>query len=107
MSTEQNKGRDVMKTPPAPNLYPACVAPACVAIALLLITSTQATERQILNGHVPTATVHSQPVGRLPGSSRLNLVIGLPLRNQEALSNFLEQLYDPASTQNRHYLTPE
>ena len=48
-----------------------------------------------------------QPVGRLPGSSRLNLAIGLPLRHQEALTTLLEQLYDPASPQYRHYLTPE
>ena len=43
----------------------------------------------------------------MPGSSRLNLVIGLPLRNQEALITLLDQLYDPASPQYRHYLSPE
>jgi uncharacterized repeat protein (TIGR03803 family) len=91
-----------MKTPLTANLHPACVV-----IALLFITSARATERQILNGHVPKAAARSQPVGRLPGSSRLNLAIGLPLRNQEALSNLLEQLYDPASIQYRHYLTVE
>jgi subtilase family serine protease len=44
-------------------------------------------------------------VGRLPGSNRLNLAIGLPLRNQAELNGLLEQLYDPASPQYRHYLT--
>jgi uncharacterized repeat protein (TIGR03803 family) len=48
-----------------------------------------------------------QPVGRLPGANRLNLAIGLPLRNQAELTALLEQLYDPASPQYRHYLTPE
>jgi uncharacterized repeat protein (TIGR03803 family) len=37
----------------------------------------------------------------------LNLAIGLPLRNQEALTNRLRQIYDPASPNYRHYLTPE
>ena len=37
------------------------------------------------------------PTGNLPASQTLNLAIGLPLRNREALTNLLEQLYDPAS----------
>jgi uncharacterized repeat protein (TIGR03803 family) len=48
-----------------------------------------------------------QPVGRLPAAARLDLSIGLPLRNQEVLSRLLEELYNPASPQYRHYLTPE
>jgi len=48
-----------------------------------------------------------QPVDRLPGSTRLNLAIGLPLRNQEGLTKLLQQIYDPTSSQYRHYLTPE
>jgi uncharacterized repeat protein (TIGR03803 family) len=43
----------------------------------------------------------------LAPSSLLNLAIGLPLRNQESLTTLLDQLYDPASPQYRHYLTPE
>src|SRR6266568_7422768 len=79
----------------------------CLALSLLLVTPIGAVERQSLSGHVPAAAVRSQPVGRLPGSSRLNLAIGLPLRNQAALTSLLEQLYDPASAQYRHYLSPE
>ena len=37
----------------------------------------------------------------------MNLAIGLPLRNTEALTNLLEQVYDPASPNYHHYLTPE
>jgi uncharacterized repeat protein (TIGR03803 family) len=61
--------------------------------------------RQVLHNHVPAAAANSQPVGHLPSSKRLNLTLGLPLRNQEALSNLLVQLYDPASPNYRHYLT--
>lgn len=64
-------------------------------------------ERQFLNGHVPPVVARLQPAGRLPASTRLELAIGLPLRNQEALTNLLQQIYDPASTNFHHYLTPQ
>ncbi len=80
---------------------------ASVALSLLLLTPAWAVERQLLTRHIPSATARLQAVGRLPGSSRLNLAIGLPLRNQAALTTLLEQLYDPASAQYRHYLSPE
>jgi uncharacterized repeat protein (TIGR01451 family) len=47
------------------------------------------------------------PVGVLLGSQRLNLAIGLPLRNQQELDTLLGQLYDPASPNYRRYLTTE
>src|SRR5439155_1557906 len=80
---------------------------AIVMLSLLLLTPAWAVERQLLSGHVPMAAARLQPVGRLPGSSRLNLAIGLPLRNQEGLTTLLEQLYDPASPQYRRYLSPQ
>jgi subtilase family serine protease len=46
-------------------------------------------------------------MGRFPGTNRLNLAMGLPLRNEEALDNLLQQIYDPASPNFRQYLTPE
>jgi subtilase family serine protease len=50
--------------------------------------------------------MHSQPIGRLPASNHLHLAISLPLRNAEALSNLLQQIYDPASSRYHQYLTP-
>src|SRR5438552_19009577 len=78
-----------------------------IPLSLLLLMPAWAVERKLLTGHIPSATARLQPVGRLPGSSRLNPAIGLPLRNQEALTTLLDQLYDPASPQYRHYLSPE
>ncbi len=78
--------------------------------AIALFTSmTPAQTIQRFSGHVPPAVgrLHLQPIGRLPGSQRLNLVIGLPLRNRPALDDLLAQIYDPASTNYHHYLTPE
>ena len=63
--------------------------------------------RQMLHGHVPGVVAHLQSVGLLPASQRLNLAIGLPLQNEAALDVFLQQLYDPASPNYHHYLTPE
>ena len=37
----------------------------------------------------------------------MQLAIGLPLRNKEALTSLLQQLYDPASPKYRQYVTPE
>ena len=48
-----------------------------------------------------------QPLRSLPATNRLNLGIGLPLRNQEELTRLLAEIYDPASTNYQHYLTPE
>ena len=48
-----------------------------------------------------------QRLHRLAATNRLEVSLGLPLRNREALTNLLQQLYDPASPQFRQYLTPE
>jgi len=69
----------------------------------------QGVGRQLLHGHVPPAIArfHLQPMSHLPATNRLNLAIGLPLRNQEALNKLLSEIYDPASTNYHRYLTPE
>lgn len=66
-------------------------------------------QRQTLSGHIPQAVkkLNLQSVGRLSSTNRLHLAIGLPLRNQEAFNALLQQIYDPASSQYRHYLTTE
>jgi subtilase family serine protease len=81
---------------------------AIFALPLLALTGTaQGAQRQTLHGHVPAAVYRTQPIGRLPGSNRLDLAIGLPLRNREGLTNLLQALSNPASTNFHKYLTPE
>ncbi len=84
---------------------------AAVSGAALLTFTTPGSgvERQVLRGHVPAAVARLglRPLGRLPATNRLNLAIGLPLRNTNALNKLLEDMYDPASPQFRRYLTPE
>jgi PKD repeat protein len=67
----------------------------------------RAAEKQVLRGHVPAAAARLTPDGLLPGTNRLHLAIGLPLRHQEALSTLLQELYDPASPHYHQWLTPE
>ncbi len=60
-----------------------------------------------LSGHVPAVVSQLTAKGSLPGTNRLNLAIGLPLTNTGALSNLLQQVYDPSSTNYHKYLTPD
>jgi hypothetical protein len=82
-----------------------------VAILTLIpfATFAETTARQLLRGHLPSAVArfHLRPVGRLAATNRLSLAIGLQLRNRAALDDLLAQIYDPASPNFRHYLTPE
>ena len=60
-----------------------------------------------LRGHVPAVVAHLSSTGRLAATNQMQLAIGLPLRDPSDLSQFLAQLYDPASPNYRHYLTPD
>jgi len=65
-----------------------------------------ATGGQQLHGHVPAAVAALRPVELLPAAQHLQLAIGLPARNENALTRLLADLYDPASPNFRHYLSP-
>ena len=73
----------------------------------MLVAGAAAQERRLLTGHVPAAVKKASALGRLPSTNSLNLAIGLPLRDPAALSSLLQEIYDPASPNYRHYLTPE
>ena len=77
------------------------------AAAIFFATPVRAQERKTLQGQVPAVVARLTPVDRLPGAKRLDLAIGLPLRNKEELDNLLHRIYDPTSTNYRQYLTPE
>jgi subtilase family serine protease len=58
----------------------------------------------MLHGHVPAVTARLQPIGTLSGTNPLDLAVGLPLRNWEALTHLLREIYDPTSPNYRHSL---
>jgi hypothetical protein len=66
----------------------------------------RAAEWKALRGSLPSGVAGLQPVGSLPDETRLDLALGLPLRNKQALAGLLEEIYDPASPKFHHYLTP-
>jgi uncharacterized repeat protein (TIGR01451 family) len=89
-------------------LSPVAAAAVCAALFLLPETPVRAAGSQVLHGHVPAAVarLRLQPLRHFDGTNHLKLAIGLPLRDQAGLSNLLQQIYDPASPNYHHYLTP-
>jgi hypothetical protein len=59
-----------------------------------------------LPGHLPSLPAGLTAFGPLPETNQLRLAIGLPLRDSVGLDAYLAQLYDPASTNYQHYLSP-
>ena len=80
---------------------------AALTAVFISSAAAQPPPMKTLSGHVPAVVSRLQAKGLLPATNNLYLAIGLPLRNQEALTNLLRQIYDPASPNYRHYLTPE
>ena len=81
------------------------------AFALLTtgtVASLNAQAQSVMTRHVRevTRTGEAKPVGRLPADQIMSLDLVLPIRNQAGLDRFLEDLYNPASANFRHYLTP-
>jgi subtilase family serine protease len=89
------------------SLRNAWLATASIAFALITSAGAQGVGRQILAGHVPSAVAGSRALGPMDRSARLNLSIGLPLRNEAQLETLLAQITDPKSPNYRHFLTPD
>jgi subtilase family serine protease len=62
---------------------------------------------KVLPGYVPKVLSSLTPTGRLAATNELWLAIGLSLRDQKGLENFVAQVSDPASPNFRHFLTRE
>jgi Pro-kumamolisin, activation domain len=78
-----------------------------ILLTALLGMPLMAQQRRALAGHIPAEAAHATSVGRLPATTPLNLALGLPLRNQAALTALLQDISDPSSPNYRRYLTPE
>ncbi len=74
-------------------------------LGIFLAVNLPAAERQTLKGHVLTSLTTATRIATVAPPSRMSLIIGLPLRNREGLTNLLDSLYDPASTNFHHFLT--
>jgi len=79
-----------------------------VAALWLLVLPAQPAwggDRVVLPGLMPPVVLTLSPLGRLPANQRLELAIGLSLRNQPALTAKLRDIYDVTSTNYHRYLT--
>jgi subtilase family serine protease len=75
--------------------------------AMALTIMAQAESHLTMTRHVPQAVASGKAglVGQLPATQHLSLAISLPLRNENALNDLVQQIYDPQSPSYRHYLT--
>jgi hypothetical protein len=80
-----------------------------VLSSVTVFSSLAAGGNVALHGHVPAVVAQgrARALGHTPGDTMLNLSLGLPLRNREALSNLLAQISDPKSPSYAHYLTTQ
>jgi kumamolisin len=86
---------------------PPRILTGLAVLCLLTAFPFQVSARQQLQGHVPREAATAPYLGQLEGSHTLNLAIGLPLRNQDELQQFLKDVYDPHSPLYRRFLTTE
>jgi subtilase family serine protease len=82
---------------------------AAVAFASVMCSLSFAQSLPLWTRHVREVVANGQAplVGQLPATQSMRLVLTLPLRDQEGLDNFLQELYDPSSPTYRQFLTVE
>jgi len=79
-----------------------------VSIALYFgINQARPASLQVVTADLPSDVASLLGSRRLASETKLDIVIALPLRNTEALTNLLDEIYNPASAHYRRYLTPE
>jgi kumamolisin len=74
-----------------------------------IVSICQAQSLPLSTRHVREATLNGQApsLGHLPATQSLRLVLVLPLRNQPALDDLLQRLYDPSNSSYHEFLTVE
>jgi subtilase family serine protease len=79
----------------------------CLGVLMMAASAAQAESHLTMTRHVPQAVASGQArlVGQLPATQHLSLAISLPLRNENGLDDLLQQIYDPQSSNYRHYLS--
>lgn len=77
------------------------------AFILVASSAAQAEPRALLTSHVPDAVSSGVAplVGHVSPDQHLSLAISLPLRNEAALDDLLQQIYDPQNPSYHHYLS--
>jgi subtilase family serine protease len=81
---------------------------ACVS-SLFFSSLAQAESHALMTTHVPPGVSSgvAPQVGHVPTAQRVSLAISLPLRNEAALDDLLQRIYDRHDANYRHYLSVE
>ena len=76
-------------------------------VAFVWVAAAVGHGQTVLTHHMRPATQNggARFVSHLPATQTLRMVITLPLRNQDELENFLQEVYDPNSPAYRQFLT--
>ena len=76
-------------------------------VAFVWVAAAVGQAQSVLTHHVRPATQNGSArlVSKLAATQTLRLVITLPLRNQDELEDFLQEVYDPNSPAYRQFLT--
>jgi subtilase family serine protease len=79
-----------------------------LSAVLALASIASAAPQPLLTRHTrgPVVNGEAQSVGRMPASQTMKFDIVLALRHAPELQNFLADVYDPASANYRHFVTP-
>ncbi len=80
-----------------------------VTLAVLGAAVVASQAQSMMTHHVRDVVRNGQAQsnGRLPQNQMMNLNIVLPVRDQAGLDQFVADVYDPASANYRHFLTPQ
>lgn len=77
--------------------------------AILFVAVASGPAQSVSTRHVRDAVRNgrAQAIGRMPANQTLQLDLVLPLRDRAGLKSFLSDVYNPASANYRHFLTPQ
>ncbi len=80
-----------------------------LTLAATAFVSAAMAQQPLLTHHVrqETETGAAKALGQMPASQTLRLTLTLPLRNQDELDQFIEDVYNPDSPSYHHFLTVE
>ena len=93
-----------------------CLSIGLTVLSLLMLTLSMVQTKSNVSaspspktfiGYIPSAVTSSQArlIGQHSGTDQLALAIGLPLRNEQALTQLLNEASTRRNPQYRHYLT--
>jgi hypothetical protein len=87
------------------SLFLLCAAVFAVLLGVHPVAQGQ--QLQVLQNHVRPQVLDRRAalVGAMPADQQLHVSIVLPLRNRAGLTSLLGRLYDPSSTDYRHFLS--